>query len=434
VSATIAVLAALAAAPAQAPRDTLPVITLEEALRQAVQVDPSYVQVVGTLENAEWARRAALLVFVLPNVNTTADYQELSTSQFNIGTGQPATAIGRASIDARYELFTGGRKLQGSRQAAAELEAARAGELGGRFLSALNTERDFYAVLGARELLDVARQRLERATEQFALARSRVLSGATVQSDSLQLLLEVQRAQVDVLSREATLTVARLQLGRRVGSGGPVDAAPLVVTPPSALTLDLETAVRVAVEQGPRWRQARAEERAAEAALKARRGSYLPTVALTAAYSVFDDRFFPSGTTRSSVGINFSLPLWDGAQRELAIERLGTVRDVARVVREDVERAARRDVTEAYTAFDVSRETLRISGTGVLVAEEVLRVQDARYRAGASTVLELLDAQAQLVTSQADLVQARYNVRLARAALEAILGRRLTPASDSSQP
>jgi outer membrane protein len=434
VSATLAFLAVLAAAPAQAPRDTLPVITLDEALRQAVQVDPSYVQVVGTLENAEWARRAALLVFVLPNVNTTADYQELSTSQFNIGTGQPATAIGRASIDARYELFTGGRKLQGSRQAAAELEAARAGELGGRFLSALNTERDFYAVLGARELLDVARQRLERATEQFALARSRVLSGATVQSDSLQLLLEVQRAQVDVLGREATLTVARLQLGRRVGSGGPVDAAPLEVTPPSALTLDLETAVRVAVEQGPRWRQARAEERAAEAALKARRGSYLPTVALTAAYSVFDDRFFPSGTTRSSVGINFSLPLWDGAQRELAIERLGTVRDVARVVREDVERAARRDVTEAYTAFDVSRETLRISGTGVLVAEEVLRVQDARYRAGASTVLELLDAQAQLVTSQADLVQARYNVRLARAALEAILGRRLTPASDSSQP
>lgn len=433
-SAVLAVLAALAAAPLQGPADTLPVITLDEALRQAVQVDPSYVQVVGTLENAEWARRAALLVFVLPTVNTTADYQELSTSQFNIGTGQPATAIGRASIDARYELFTGGRKLQGSRQAAAELEAARAGELGGRFLSALNTERDYYAVLGARELLDVARQRLDRATEQFALARSRVISGATVQSDSLQLLLEVQRAQVDVLGREATLTVARLQLGRRIGSGGPVDAAPIDVAPPAVLSLDLETAVRVAVEQGPRWRQARAQERAADAALKARRGSYLPTVALTAAYSVFDDRFFPSGTTRSSVGINFSLPLWDGAQRELAIERLGTVRDVARVVREDVERAARRDVTEAYTAFDVSRETLRISGTGVLVAEEVLRVQDARYRAGASTVLELLDAQAQLVTSQADLVQARYNVRLARAALEAILGRRLTLASDSSQP
>jgi outer membrane protein TolC len=434
VSAALALLAALGGAPVHASADTLPVISLAEALRQAVQVDPSYVQVVGTLENAEWARRAALLVFVLPTVNTTADYQELSTSQFNIGTGQPATAIGRASIDARYELFTGGRKLQGSRQAAAELEAARAGELGGRFLTALNTERDFYAVLGARELLDVARQRLVRATEQFALARSRVQSGATVQSDSLQLLLEVQRAQVDVLGREAALTVARLQLGRRIGSGGPVDAAPLDVAPPAALALDLETAVRVAVEQGPRWRQARAQERAAEAALKARRGSYLPTVALTAAYSVFDDRFFPSGTTRSSVGINISLPLWDGAQRELAIERLGTARDVARVVREDVERAARRDVTEAYTAFDVARETLRIAGTGVLVAEEILRVQDARYRAGANTVLELLDAQSQLVTSQAELVQARYNVRLARAALEAILGRRLTSASDSSQP
>lgn len=433
-SAVLTVIAALGAAPVQAPADTLPVVTLAEALRQAVQVDPSYVQVVGQLENAEWARRAALLVFVLPTVTTTADYQELSTSQFNIGTGQAASAIGRASIDARYEIFTGGRKLQGSRQAAAELEAARAGELGGRFLTALNTERDFYAVLGARELLEVARQRLARATEQFALARSRVLSGATVQSDSLQLLLEVQRAQVDVLGREAGLVVAQLQLGRRIGNPGPVDAAALETTTPPALTLDLESAVRIAVEQGPRWRQVRAEERAAEAALKARRGSYLPTIALTGSYSVFDDRFFPSGTTRRSLGVNISLPLWDGAQRELAIERLGAARDVARVVRADVERAARRDVTEAYTAFDVARETLRLSGTGVLVAEEILRVQDARYRAGANTVLDLLDAQAQLVTSQADLVQARYAVHLARAALEAILGRRLTSASDSSQP
>lgn len=427
-------LAVLLAASPPVARDTIPVVTLAEALRAAVQVDPDYVQAVGTLDDAEWARRAALLVFILPTVNTSADYQELSTSQFNIGTGRPSSAIARATIDARYELFTGGRKLQGARQAAAELEAARAGELGGRFLAALNTERDYYAVLGARELLGVARDRLRRAEEQLALARSRVVSGATVQSDSLQILLEVQRAQVDVLTREAELTVARLQLGRRVGSGGPVDAAALPSPPPAALALDLETAIRHAVTQGPRWRQARAQAQAAEAALKGRRGSYLPTVALTGSYSVFDDRFFPSGTTRRAIGVSFSLPLWDGGQRELALERLGTARDVARVVRDDLERAARRDVTEGYTAFTVARERLRIAGTAVEVAAEVLRVQDARYRAGASTVLELLDAQAQLVAAEAGLVQARYDVRLARAALEAILGRRLVSDSESSQP
>lgn len=418
-------LAALAAVPA----DTIPVVTLPQALAEAVRLDPSYVQAVGQLENAEWGRRAALLVFALPTVSAVVDYQELSTSQFNLGTGRPASAQGRASVDARYELFTGGRKLYGARQAAAELDAARAGELGARFLTALETERDYYAVLGARELLDVARARRARADSQFALARARVASGATVQSDSLQVLLEVQRAEADYLARDAALTVARLQLGRRVGSGGPVDAAPLAPSASDALPLTLEGAVALAVQQGPAWRQARAAERSAEAALLSRRGTYLPTVSLTGSYSLFDDRFFPTATSRRSIGVNFAWSIWDGGQRELAMERLRTTQDVARAVRSDLERAARRDVTEAYTGYDVARRQLALAETGVVVAAEVLRVQEARYRAGASTVLELLDAQAQLVQAQADEVQARYAVRLSRAGLEAILGRRLTSAT-----
>lgn len=419
----------LLAALAATPTDTLPVITLPQALAEAVRLDPGYVQAVGQLENAEWGRRAALLVFALPTVSSVVDYQELSTSQFNLGTGRPASAQGRASIDARYELFTGGRKLYASRQAAAELEAARAGELGARFLTALETERDYYAVLGARELHEVARARRARADSQLALARARVASGATVQSDSLQVLLEVQRAQADLLAREAALTVARLQLGRRVGSGGPVDAAPIEVTATEALPVSLEGAVALAVQQGPAWRQARAAERSAEAALRSRRGTYLPTVALTGSYALFDDRFFPTATTRRSIGVNFAWSIWDGGQRELAMERLRTSQDVARAVRSDLERAARRDVTEAYAGYDVARQQLVLAETGVTVAAEVLRVQEARYRAGASTVLELLDAQAQLVQAQADRVQARYAVRLARAGLEAILGRRLGSSS-----
>jgi outer membrane protein len=404
--------------------DTLPVVTLDEALRASVQLDPDYVRAVGQLENAEWGRRAALLVFLLPNVTASADYSEFSTSQFNIGLGSAASASGRVSLDARYELFAGGRKLAGARQAAAELELADASELGNRFLAALETERDYYAVLTARELLDVARQRQERAREQFALARARVQGGATVQSDSLQILLEMQRAEAEVLAREAALTVARLQLGRRVGSGGPVDAAPLVSDPAPDLPLELDDAVRLAVSQGPAWRQARASERSSEEALRGARGSYFPTIALTGAITTNDNKFFPTASTRRSVGVNLSWPLWNGGQRELAIARAATSRDVARAVREDLERAARRDVTQSFTAHQVALRTLAINTTAVEVAIEVLRVQQARYQAGASTVLELLDAQSQLVQAQADLAQARYTARLARASLEAILGRR----------
>lgn len=414
--------------------DTLPVVTLAEALSQAVRLDPAYVQALGELDDAEWARKAAVLVFLLPNVTVSTDYQELSSTQFNIGTGRPTTAAGRFLIDARYEIFTGGRKLANSRAAAAELEAARAGELGQRYATALLVEREYYDVLVAHELLDVATARLRRAEEQFGTARARVTSGATVQSDSLQVLLEVQRARADVLRRGAALTVARLQLGRRIGSAAPVDAAPVDSAPPQPLTLSLDDAVQFAAAQGPAWREARANERSADNQLRARRASYWPVVSLVGSYSTSDDAFFPNATTRRAYGFSVSLPLWDGGQRELAIERLASARNVARAVRHDLELGARRDVTAGYTGYDVARQTLAIAVGAVGVAAEVFRVQQARYRAGAASVLELLDAQAELVQVQAELVQARYNVRLARAGLEAVLGRRLSNDPERSEP
>ena len=116
------------------------------------------------------------------------------------------------------------------------------------------------------------------------------------------------------------------------------------------------------------------------------------------------------------------------------MRQLGSARRVAEVVREDLERGARHDVTEAWTNYDVARRTLAITVSAVDVAAEVLRVQRARYQGGASTVLELLDAQTQLTVAQSDLVNARYSVRLAHAALEAMLGRRLSTDSDASRP
>jgi outer membrane protein len=414
--------------------DTVPVLTLSDALERAVKLDPAYVQSLMLVNNAEAARKAARLAFFVPTLNATTTYTRLSTQQFNLGTGQPANASATASLDARYELFNGGRNFAEAKRSTAALEAARAGEMSERFTIAAQVERAYYDVLGARELLEVGRQRLARAQEQLGTARARVSSGATVQSDSLQVLLEVQRAGTEVQRRIADLQVSQLELGRRTGSDRAVDAAPLDTLPPPPLPLTLDEAIQYAGTQGPVWLQARANERAAEQQLRARQGSYFPTVALTASLGKFDSKFFPSLTTRRTVGFTVSLPIWDGAQRELAITQLRSARTLATATREDLERSVRHDVTEAYTGFEVARGALASALTGVAVAGEIYRVQDARYRAGAATVLELLDAQAQLVQAQADVVQARYGVRLARASLEVILGRRLSTVPDRSTP
>ncbi len=85
----------------------------------------------------------------------------------------------------------------------------------------------------------------------------------------------------------------------------------------------------------------------------------------------------------------------------------------------------RRDAIEAYQAYNTARASAELARQAVDVARENLDVQQTRYRAGATTILDLLSAQVSLSEAEAGLVQAIYATRLALAGLEAILGRRL---------
>jgi outer membrane protein len=401
-----------------------PRVTLDQAIARATRLDPDYVRALGQVDNAEWGRRSAMVVFVLPSLSASIDATKYSTEFFNIGTGRNQAEAVNASIQARYDLFSA-RKLSDLGRTGAELESAEASELQQRFRTALFTESDYYAVLQNQELARVARDRTRRAEEGLAIARARVVSGAAVQSDSLQLVLELTQARTDQLRRDAALSVARLQLGRRIGEPGPIDAEPVDTAEAPELPIGVDDAVRMAVAQGPQYRAARASERAASSFLRGQQGQYLPQVSLIGTHLRFDDSFFPSARNVSSLSLSVSLPLWDDGRRELAISQARVNRDVARAIREDLERAARPDVTQAVEAYVTARATTELSTTGVLVARENYRVQESRYRAGSTTILDVLDAQIRLTQSEADLVQARYAARLALAGLEAILGHRL---------
>lgn len=413
-----------------APQDTLPRVTLAEALERATRLDPNYVAALGQVDNAEWGRRNAIMAFVVPSLTLSTSYTQSTSPSFNFGTGGFSKQFVQANAVAQYELFDGGRRIFELQRAKADLEGARASELEARFLAALATERAYYDVLGGRELLTTARDRTRRAEEQLATARARVLSGAAVQTDSLTLLLELQRSRVDELRQAAVVDVARLELGRRIGLPGPVDAEPLP-DEPTTLPISLEAAVALALEQGPQYRIVRANERAAVADLRAERSAYLPQILLTGQRSSFDTRFWPDATNRGQFSITATLPVWDLGRRELFISQARVRRDVNRAIRADLELAARRDVAEAYQAFEVAVAAAAVAREAVVVGRENYRVQDARYRAGASTILDLLEAQVSLSGAESGLVQARYAALLARAGLEVIVGRRLTNGQDT---
>lgn len=405
--------------------DSIPRITLGEAIRRSTRLDPDYVRALGQIDNAEWGRRAAMLAFFVPSLEVGLDETKYSQSFFNPANPTNPTStlvVGRAS--ANYEVFSL-RKFSELSRTKADLASADAGELEQRFQAALETEASYYDVLVNQELTRVARERAARAREGLAVARARVASGAAVQTDSLQLVLELTRAQVDSLRQQNALRTAQLELGRRVGASGPVDAVPPDTAPAPPLPVSLAEALRIGLDQGPQYRAARANESSAEAALRAQRGDYLPVFAIGGQHQRYDTELFPGAANITSVTFSVSFPLWNNGQREIEVSRARVNRDVARTIREDLERATRRDVSGAYDTYEASRAAVELAQVAVTVGQQNYRMQQLRYRSGASTILDLLDAQVSLAEAEAGIVQARYSTRLALARLEAVLGRRL---------
>jgi outer membrane protein TolC len=75
-------------------------------------------------------------------------------------------------------------------------------------------------------------------------------------------------------------------------------------------------------------------------------------------------------------------------------------------------------LTAAYDQIDIAR-------INVLAAGEDFRVTTERYRLGVATSLDLTTSQANLTQAEVGLIQARFEYLIARAEIEAIVGREL---------
>ncbi len=123
--------------------DTVPRITLDDALRRAARYDPQYAVASGDVGNATWARRAARSAIFLPSLSVQSDASKYSTPTFNLGTGSLQDVSVSAQVNARYDLFAGGRKFAELRRSGAEVARAEAAEVEARYGVALRTERDY---------------------------------------------------------------------------------------------------------------------------------------------------------------------------------------------------------------------------------------------------------------------------------------------------
>jgi outer membrane protein TolC len=272
----------------------------------------------------------------------------------------------------------------------------------------------------------VAQARLDRAKEGQVAAERRLQVGSATRSDVLRSELETMNARNALASAQAQLRTATYALGRLVGADGPIFARPFTQPAPRPLALSDAELERIAIEQAPFVTSAGANYESTRAGASAARAQYLPSLRLTGGYNWFNSNpTFNDGRLSWSMGLGINYPLFNGFTREDQIARAEATARNASATYADARRRARAELQRVLSALRLAEEQVALTKQAAAVAREDLRVQDERYKQGMSLILDRITSQVALMDAERNEVAARYDYEIARAELEALIGRTL---------
>ncbi|HKE92248.1 MAG TPA: TolC family protein [Gemmatimonadales bacterium] len=403
-------------------------VTLDEAIRRALDVQPAMVQARGAQRNAGASQRSAFGAF-LPSLTLSGGSSHASGNRFNSATNQivsgPASTSYTGGVSLNIVLFDGFARFASTNAASAGAAAADAGYQNQRFQVTLATKQAYYATLSTADLAAVAQANTRQAQQQFDIAVQKLRAGSATRSDSLRSVVALGNSHIAEIQAQTALAIAQAALGRQIGVDRPVRAVPDSNLAPLPDTTELKQLAG----QAPAVKQADAEFRSAQSLVTVARAQYFPTFSAGYAngYTGFDA---PWNTTNSyvnnwSLRFSVSLPIFNGFTREQQLVSASVNRDVASAMAADTRRAVNEQLVQLVAALQTAYEQIGISATNVDAASEDVRVQQERYRVGAGTILDLLTSEASLTSARTNLVVARFNYNIARAALEALVGRTL---------
>lgn len=393
--------------------------TLREALARAYESNPTLTAARSgqraTDENVPIARADGL-----PSASATSSYSEtFDNSAASVFTPDRSLGI-QANVS--VPLYTGGIVRNTVRAAEARVESGQALLRGTEAAVFSQVVGAYMDVLRDEAVVALNRNNVEVLSVNLQATRDRFDIGDLTRTDVAQSEARLALAQAQLQAAEARLIASRESYVRFVGN------PPGTLTPPPALPglpTAVDNAVETALSDNPDLEAARIEAEASGFEVRAARGTRMPRVALTGSggYTDFPGNGNLAAVHSASAGVNVTLPLFQGgrpaarvrqaqARESQAFERLiGTERSVIALTR------------SAYASWQAASAVAESSLVAVSASRLSLEGVRAENSVGTRTILDILNAEQELLNAQVQLVTARRDAYVAGFTLLAAMGR-----------
>jgi outer membrane protein len=320
---------------------------------------------------------------------------------------------------------------------------------------------------------------------QLDLARAKAGVGSATSLDVKRAEVALGTQQVAALRARNAAAVDLLRLFQSIGIAPQVNVQLTTIPPVTEPTFDLNQLLAMATQSNPALKSLAARIEVARQNYNGARGQYIPSLGFSASiggssqqytdqnYLVTQaqsqlatsrDQCFATDSLRRGAGLsgtstcsslvlssaqadqlrasnqNFpfkfvsnpytlslglSLPLFNGFQREQAIESSSADQSDAQYNLKAEQLKLNADVQSAHVTLIADYQALKLQESNSVAAREALQLAEERYRVGLNSLVDLQQARSDFETAEAGRINAVFEFHRAFAALESAVGRSL---------
>jgi outer membrane protein len=440
----LAVLGVALVADRVAAQEAPPKLTLEQALQRALKQHPSLARTEAQAEAAHTRIRQAqagmMPSVVLQGVATDgplgapafgplgnpANFGALPLSVQGL-MGDPLKKQFAGGLNITQTLFDFGRTQHLVAARRGLFQAAQQDAETQKALVLLSVQQTYLNALRAQQLVAVQqenlRQREATVTQARAFVEGQIKAGVDLQlaqANSAEAAVALTGGQNEVRYAFAALNNAMGETTLATYLLDPDGAAGATSTggAPSAPLPPIEVVVQRAVTQRPEIRSARLQREAAEQSRRGVSSELLPRLDAIASIGAVNPSPAIQNNKDYAVGLAVTIPLYTGGAVEGRIAEEKQKRDVAIAQEREIQELVKLQVSRAWLDVQTREAQVAAAQAQVTAATSSVQLASERYRLQLNTVVELTEAEAIGVRARAQMVDAIYDLRIARAVLD----------------
>ncbi len=322
-------------------------------------------------------------------------------------------------------LFRGGRTVAEIRRAKSLIRASEAQLTNTEQTVLLDAVTAYMDVVRDGENLEYRRSNVQVLEDQLNATNIQLNAGAVTQTDVQQTQARLQGARAGLSVAEGQLAASRARFERVIGRPAETLEVPGL---PAVLPGNLDDAVNRAVNTAPALIAAQENSRAADYAIDAATSSLLPQVSLQLQWQYAKNSTIigvvSPGVTQNdtSAFVQVTIPIYQGGAEYAGIRQAKEQRSQALANVADADRQVRETTQSAWGTFMSAQASIASNELAVQANQSAVMGVIEEQRAGERAILDILNAQQELLSAQIGLANAQHDATVAAFQLVASTG------------